>query len=361
MKIDNSIQLDYDDVLIRPQRTTLSSRKDVILDREFHFYHSPRVWKGIPIICSNLACLAGKDVALALAKNNIITCLHKYHTKEDLLDIFNDSVSCINIPYIWPTIGYSELERDLVLSAGDELPVQFNICIDVANAHIDKIVEFCASVRKESPRSIIMAGNVGIPECAQELIIHGGVDIIKGGTGSGNLCRTRVITGVGVPQLSLNIECSSSVHGLKNGDKKLGLFCSDGGCKTVGDVCKSFASGSDFSMLGSMFNGCSESCGEWIETKQNEFISNYLYLGKEYTVKYLKSYGMSSCTAQKKFGTEKEYRASEGVEEKLVKHKGPVQNIVNDILGGLRSCCTYVGATSLKDLSKCTTFLIRVK
>jgi GMP reductase len=400
MKIEQSVKLDFDDVLIKPNRSTLESRADVETTRTFKFYNNSRRLFCTPIICSNLASVAGIEMAKALQKYHMITCLHKYIDYNELEQEKNN----INFDYAWFTIGYSNSELTKLEEFCRKNKITPCINIDVANGHIDSFVKYCAMVRNSFPDSIIMAGNVTAQECTQELIIHGGVDIVKVGTGPGRFCKTRMVTGVGYPQLSAIINNSNVAHGLKNGDKKLGLICGDGGCKDIGDICKGFSAGSDFLMLGNIFSGVDECCGEWtykdsyteyenidIEINVNKLTTkdiinfrklawqNNIFMSEEdpsiilnpkirLYQKYrkrteikdcLKVYGMSSEYAQEKFGTgKKEYRASEGEECILVPYKGPVDNIIKQIYGGLRSCCTYIGAESIKDMSKCTTFLL---
>ena len=229
-----------------------------------------------------------------------------------------------------------------------------NICIDIANGYTEKFVDWCSLIRKKFPESIIMAGNVCTPEMVSELILHGGVDIVKVGIGPGSACTTRLKTGVGYPQLSAIIECAHAAHGLKSGDKRMGLICADGGCRQPADVCKAFAAGADFVMLGGMLAGTDECEGEW------EYAERYLKGNKklgaydcERVKRYLKFYGMSSETAQNKYsGGMAEYKSSEG-RVKKVEYKGRVKDVMLDITGGLRSCCAYVGATCIKDLPKC--------
>jgi GMP reductase len=163
-----------------------------------------------------------------------------------------------------------------------------------------------------------------------------GADIVKVGIGPGSVCTTRVKTGVGYPQLSAIIECADAAHGLG------GHIISDGGCVTPGDVAKAFGAGADFVMLGGMLAGHNESGGEMIEIAGE---------------KYKKFYGMSSETAMNKHvGGVAEYRASEG-KTVQVPFKGDVIDTLKDILGGIRSTCTYVGASKLKELTKRTTFI----
>lgn len=363
MRIERDIKLDFDDVLIKPNRSTLSSRADVNLLRTFRFYHSPKELTCLPVMCSNLSSVAGLEMAKALQKYRMITCLHKYIDYEEVAQEKNKGG--IDLDYTWLTIGMSDVELEKLKVFSNWNGLEPNITVDSANGHMDSFVKFCAKIRNEFPLSIIMAGNVAASECAQELIIHGGVDIVKGGIGPGRFCLTRKVTGVGYPQLSNIIECSSVVHGLKSEDKRLGLFCSDGGCKEVSDICKGFGAGSDFIMLGGMFSGAEECCGEWYISQYNHNLSFLEYIVVKNKRAYvsesllLKTYGMSSQYAQQKFANgDKEYRASEGEECVYVPYKGPVDGIVKQICGGLRSCCTYVGAENLKDLPKCTVFLL---
>ncbi|KAM3840410.1 GMP reductase 1 isoform 3-T3 [Vipera latastei] len=181
----------------------------------------------------------------------------------------------------------------------------------------------------------IEAGNVVTGEMVEELLLSG-ADIIKVGIGPGSVCTTRIKTGVGYPQLSAVIECADSAHGLQ------GHIISDGGCSCPGDVAKAFGAGADFVMLGGMFAGHDQCAGDIVEKN-----------GKK--VKLF--YGMSSDTAMKKHaGGVADYRASEGKTVE-VPYRGDVEDTIRDILGGLRSACTYVGAAKLKELSRRTTFI----
>ncbi len=339
MKIREGTGLDFDDVLIIPQRSTISSRKHVNLERTFKFLYSPRTWYGIPIICANMASVASISMAKALAKHKIITCLHKYYKVEELIELFKDESIR---DYAWISIGHSDKDLDNLKLISKELNWQPNICIDVPNGHMDCFVEFCLKVRSHMYESIIIAGNVAIRDMAQELLLHGGVDICKCQIGPGKACKTRVVTGVGYPTLTCIDECSHIAHGLNNGIKKLGLICSDGGCKNPGDLAKAYVAGADFVMVGSMFSGT-------YECEQEEIMIN----GK----KHYKFYGMSSHLAQEIHGEgKKEYRASEG-EEFVIPAKGSVDEVVQEILGGIRSCCAYIGAKNIKDMAKCGEFI----
>ena len=252
MKIIDGIKLDFDDVLIVPQRSTLTSRSEINLEKTFYFYHSPREWTGTPIISANMS-FCSFEMAKALAKHKMIACLHKYHELGKLLDYFYKYPK--NIDYTFISIGYKKSDIEHLLKFKEQSGIQPNICIDVPNGHMDVFVKYCKKVRENFPESIILAGNVTNTSSTQELIIYGGVDIVKVGIGGGSAYTTRFLTGCGIPQLSCVLDNSSVAHGLQSKEKHLGLICSDGGHKTVGDVCKALCAGSDFVMLGGYFAG----------------------------------------------------------------------------------------------------------
>ena len=362
MKINNEPKLDFDDVLLVPQRSRAASRASVNLIKKYYFYHSTRCWSGVPIMIANMDTTGTFSMTNSLSNSQVITCLHKHYNKED----YNNLSS---IDYTWYSMGIKKEEITKLSYICDSIKNIPNICIDVANGYTDDFVNFCKNVRKHfGSDPIIMAGNVCTPEMVQELILHGGVDIVKVGIGPGSACTTRLKTGCGYPQLSAIAECSHAAHGLKNKDKHLGLVCADGGCKIAADVVKAFAANADFVMLGGMFAGTEECEGEWdyeyrcAVINNNEVIQEWWQPNdpggqRDKRKKTLKFYGMSSHVAQKKYGGIKNYRSSEGrVLE--VKYKGYAQDILFDILGGLRSACAYIGADSLKDLPKCAEFIM---
>ena len=329
MKIEQDIKLDFSDVLIRPKRSTLESRNDINLEREFKFPHSNQIWKGIPIIASNMDTVGTLDMYHSLRKYNMLTCFHKFLNINHYPD--NDDNNYI------VSIGIRDEDIGKLCNLYQKFPKKCNIiCIDIANGYIQRLVNFCQQVRELIPHCILIAGNVVTREMVEELIINGKVDIVKVGIGSGSVCTTRLQTGGGMPQLSAIIECSDAAHGCG------GHIISDGGITSPGDASKAFGAGADFVMLGSILAGHNESGGEIIEEE-----------GEKYKV----FYGMSSDTAMNKhYGGVNKYRSSEGKTVKI-KLKGPVDETINDLLGGIRSTCTYVNAKNLKDLSKCTTFL----
>jgi GMP reductase len=332
MRIEEDIKLDYGDVLFRPKRSTLSSRKDVELKRTYKFKYSKHQWSGTPIIAANMDGVGELNVAKSLAKFEIMTCLTKQH---DLKIIKRNS----GIKDIFPHIVLSTGTSDRDYKRLNEILKEFSffefICIDIANGYSDHFSKFVRSVREKYPTKTIIAGNVVTADMTQELVMSG-ADIVKVGIGPGSVCTTRIQTGVGYPQLSAVIECADAAHGLG------AHIIADGGCTCPGDVAKAFGGGADFVMLGGMFAGHEEGGGKKIKKNGSQFIEFY---------------GSSSDTAlDKHYGGLSDYRSSEGKKVQL-KYRGKIKDTVLNILGGVRSSCTYVGAPSLKQLSKCTTFI----
>ena len=337
MIISEDIKLDFDDVLLVPQRSPHASRSNVKINRKFKFFHSETEWEGVPIMAANMDTVGTFSMANILSNHDMITCIHKHYPFNTLLNNFQEC----NIQNCWISIGMQSSDQLKLEKLVDKFQIVPNICIDIANGYTEKFVSFCASIReKYGYKPIIMAGNVCTPEMTQELILHGKVDIVKIGIGPGSVCTTRLKTGVGYPQLSAIIECSHVAHGLKSDDKRLGLICADGGCKHPADVCKAFAGGADFVMIGGMFAGCEECEGDW----------EYDKYGEKTTLSF---YGMSSEDAQNKYnGGLSKYKTSEGRTETII-CKGSAKNVIQEINGGLASCCAYLGANSLKELPKC--------
>ena len=334
MRVEADIKLGFKDVLFRPKRSTLKSRSQVSMERTFRFVHTDQEWTGVPVIAANMDTVGTFDMALALAEHKMLTAVHKHYTVEQWKEFLDNAPEGIE-NHIMVSSGTSEQD---FIKMGEILALNENlrfICIDVANGYSEYFVDFVARVREANPQKIIIAGNVVTGEMVEELILKG-ADIIKVGIGPGSVCTTRVKTGVGYPQLSAVIECADAAHGVG------GQIISDGGCSCAGDVSKAFGGGSDFVMIGGMFAGHDESGGQLVEEEGQQF---KLF------------YGMSSKTAMDKHsGGVANYRASEGKTVK-VPYRGPVLETVQDILGGVRSTCTYVGAAQLKELTKRTTFI----
>jgi GMP reductase len=374
MRIEEDMKLDYKDVLVRPKRSTLGSRKEVDLQRGFTFrnYQGPTVddyrhYRGVPIMASNMDGVGTFEMADTLAEQGMFTCLVKTYTSNDLIDFFNTDYFHTQFKrnrsdYVAMSIGitddsWGKLQEVTALCEGN---LKY-VCIDVANGYSERFAQFVRKVRDAYPTLVIIAGNVVTGEMTEELILAG-ADIVKVGIGPGSVCTTRIQTGVGYPQLSAVIECADAAHGLG------GHIIADGGCTCPGDVAKAFAAGADFVMLGGMLAGHNEGGGKVIDKyyKTSEWRKNVHTLeGIETTTwedaidrkQFVAFYGMSSDAANTKhFGGLKDYRSSEG-REVLVPYRGEVAATVQDLLGGLRSTCTYAGALRLKHLMRCTTFV----
>jgi len=382
MQIENEVKLDYDNVLIRPKRSTLESRKEVDLERVIYFRNynpnfdtdeRPVGYRGIPIMAANMDGVGTLEMADTLALLNIATCLKKTYSVNELVEYFDRDIDILpegmavgqRQCYVAMSIGctnedYEKFRNVYELASGGVHILN----VDVANGYTERFSKFIHMLRINHPELIIIAGNVVTADQTQELILNG-ADIVKIGIGPGSVCTTRIKTGVGYPQLSAVMECADAAHGLG------GHIIADGGCKTAGDVSKAFAGGADFVMLGGMLAGHDEGGGEIITKhyQTGEYkkvhddglggeipsLDRFVPIFEE--KKFVSFYGMSSETANEKhFGGLKDYRAAEG-KEVLVPYRGGVTATIQDILGGLRSTCTYAGARRIKDLTKCATFV----
>ena len=334
MRIEHDVKLDYQDVLFKPKRSTLTSRKDVDLARSFKFYNSGKEWTGIPIMASNMDGVGTFAMAKVLQEKKMITVLRKHYSLEDWKTAIGDGVKmkylsvCTGTGVIWDKNAPDYATMKEVLKRYPDIPF---ICVDVANGYHENYGDFIERLRYEHQDKTIIAGNVITAEMTEELILRG-ADIVKCGIGPGSVCTTRLMTGVGVPQLSGIIECADAANGVG------GHIIADGGCVHPGDVAKAFGAGAHFVMLCGMLAGHDESEGEIVDGK-------------------VQFYGMSSNAAMQKHGSRKVgYRGAEG---KVVQipHKGQVIDTITEVLGGVRSACTYIGAKRLKDMGKCTTFV----
>ena len=332
MRIEEDLKLDYSDVLLRPKRSTLKSRKDVNLLRTYRFKYSKNEWSGIPIMAANMDGVGELGVAEKLSEFEMITCLTKQHNVKKLKE--NKKIKSI-YQNIALSIGIKKEDFESLDKILKEFSFFNFICIDVANGYSEHFTSFIKSIRDKYPTKTIIAGNVVTADMTQELVLSG-ADIVKVGIGPGSVCTTRIQTGVGYPQLSAVIECADAAHGLG------AHIIADGGCTCAGDVAKGFGAGADFVMLGGMLAGHDEGSGKIVKTNGQ---------------KYIEFYGSSSDVANKKhYGGLSDYRSSEGKTVRI-KYRGKIKDTILNVLGGVRSSCTYVGAPSLKQLSKCTTFV----
>jgi len=333
MKILDDVKLDFSDVLLLPKRNQYSSRSQVILERTLKFKYSTYTCTGIPLIVSNMDTTGTIEMAKELQNHKVITCLHKYYTWKDI-------PADLNKEYYAVSSGIKDTDLDNL----DEIIKNIDpkiICLDVANGYMSTFIEKCKSVRNKYPEKIIIAGNICTSEGVLDLVMNGMVDIVKVGIGNGSCCTTRKQTGIGMPQLSAVIECSDTAHGID------AHIISDGGLQVIGDFSKAYAAGADFVMSGSIFASHKESGGELVEEKDINGNSKFFKI----------FYVMSSTTAMNKYsGGVAKYRSSEGKTVKL-EYRGPVENTILEILGGLRSSMTYLGSKKIKDIPKCATFI----
>lgn len=332
MRIEDEIKLTFDDVLIRPKRSTLVSRSEVVLERQFKFKHTNEIWTGVPIFSANMDTTGTFETAITLQKHKMLTAIHKFYSIKD----WEKNVEKLDPNFISVTVGQSKEDLQLgqkIFSLNSDIKY---LCIDVANGYREDFINSVKNYRETFADKIIIAGNVATREMTEALILAG-ADIVKIGIGPGSVCTTRSVAGVGYPQLSSISECSDAAHGLG------GHVMADGGCKYPGDVSKAFGAGADYVMLGGMFAGHKESGGELVTDEEG--------------VQYKDFYGMSSTKAQQTYyGDLAEHRAPEGKKVRL-RYKGELDKTVQSILGGMRSACSYVGAKKLKDLPKSTTFI----
>ena len=332
MKIETGAYFDFRDVLIRPKRSNLSSRSEVDLTKTITFFHSKRTWTGVPILASNMDTTGTFEMYDTLSQQRMITVFHKHYT----LNQYLSRVDTLDRDYYSLSTGISDDDWNRTKLLLDQLQPYF-LTIDIANGYSDRFIHFCKMVREHYPNLTIFAGNVATGDMVQELLLSAKVDVVKCGIGSGSVCSTRLKTGVGIPQLSVCIECSEVANGLS------GHMISDGGCVLPGDLSKAFGAGAHFVMLGGVLSGHDESGGKLVTDPD----------GTQYKL----FYGMSSQHAQDKYnGGLQKYRSSEGKVRKI-KYRGKVLDTMLDIMGGMRSTGTYIGANRLKDFPKCCTFL----
>jgi len=333
VKIEDGIKLNFGDVLIRPKRSTLSSRKEVTLQKTYKFRNSGQTWTGVPIVAANMDTTGTFGMAKMFKEHQTIVAMHKHYTVEEWETFAKESPECL--PYVAVSSGTSDRDFEKMQQICDKISGVRILCLDIANGYSEHFVKYIEKVRARFPEHTIFAGNVVTGEMTEQLILSG-ADVVKVGIGPGSVCTTRKKTGVGYPQLSAVLECADAAHGLG------GHIISDGGCTMPGDFAKAFGAGADFVMAGGMFAGTDESAGDLVVENGRKF---KLF------------YGMSSNTAMQKYaGGVANYRASEGKTVK-VPYKGSVNAVLIEILGGIRSACTYTGSKTLKELPKRCTFI----
>ena len=334
MRLDNEVKLDYKDVLLKPKRSTLSSRRDVEMTRSFTFRNSGETYECCPIIASNMDGVGTFSMAKVIQEYKMLTTITKTTTIEQWRKAVGEGIKlkylsvCTGTGKLWDDNAEDYTTMQEVLKSFPD--VKF-ITVDVANGYHTNFSDFVGAVREEYPDKTIIAGNVVTAEMTEELIIQG-ADVVKVGIGPGSVCTTRTMAGVGVPQFSAVVECADAANGVG------GHIVADGGCNMPGDIAKAFGGGAHFVMLGGMLAGHNES---EVESKDGK---------REF-------YGMSSDRAREVHGKRKDgYRGNEG-RAVILPDRGAVKETIEDILGGVRSSCTYIGARRLKDIPKCASFV----
>ena len=370
--IIEEIQLDYCDVMIKPKRSTLNSRNEPNIYRDYKFKWTDKIINGNGLMIANMATTGTFEMAKVMQYNKMFCCLQKHYTFEELYDFLTennlnaktfDEKICGN-DFIFVSTGIKDGDYEKICRILD-LGLCKNLCIDIANGYIPNLITFVKKIREKYSDLVIMVGNVVTGDMVQDLILNG-ADIVKVGIGPGSNCTTRKETAVGRPQLSAVIDCAEAAHAVN------GMICADGGITCNGDICKAYGAGADFVMVGSLVAGTDEADGDIIENmyRTNEYewedanapYDNCNWIDYDpikpiYEVKKFKlAYGMSSKFAQDKhWNGMNNYRTSEGIVT-LKPYVGAVQGVIDKYLGGLRSCMTYISARRLKDIPKCTTF-----
>lgn len=358
MQIINEVQLDFSDVLIKPRRSSIDSRSKVNIARKYSFKWCPLEIMGTGIMQANMGTIGNFEVTRKMLDNGLFACLHKYHDTEHLLMFYRNLVNKEDDSWMRCLLGIGLKDNgiDKLRAINKELGIPVGVKFDVPNGYIPQVKEKVIELRKEFPDMFIMVGNVVTGDITEDLILSG-ADCVAVGIGPGGQCLTREQTGCGRPQFSAVIECADAAHQVG------GMVCSDGGITCPGDLGKAFGAGADFIMIGSLFAGTDEADGEVIEKLvfTGEYDRGIYSDGIRYEPhlekkRFKQFYGMSSTLAQEKFGNGKpSYRASEG-RVTLVPYVGHIQGVIDELLGGLRSTMTYIGAWKLKNIPKQCTF-----
>jgi len=347
------VYLDYSDILIRPKMgINLNSRRDVNLQRVFKFKHG-QVRTGLGVFNANMATVGNFDVARHLLGRGMFATLHKHYSVDEIGEFFADAAAeNISLDNLFITIGLRDIDNEIQKLHDLETKYNWNnsrnICIEAPNFYIPRALDVLQRVRQEFPDAVIMVGNIASSDICLKLLDY--ADIIKCGIGSGSACLTRRQTGCGVPMVSLILECADIAHSVG------GHICADGGIVDVGDICKALCLNADFVMAGGLFAGTDQAQGEIIE---KHFETNEIVAGEHVieTKRFKRYYGMSSVYANNKFaGGMADYKTSEG-RELMIPYTGSIDMVLQDITGGIASCCTYIGAASVKHLSKCATII----
>jgi len=358
MQFIGDVQLDYSDVLIAPQTTTINHRGEVEVVREFK---QLKDFKCCPIMNSNMTQMGNFEVAKALLENDMIACIHKFYNGGQIKEFLDNNPQC-NKRTFFVTIGLRNQDEEITkLQMIEDSKYKHSIMIDVPNAYIPDVEKLVKRIHQTFPERYIAVGNVCTADRTQELL-KAGANIIKLNVGPSKVCRTRFNTGCGRPALSTVIECANAAHQVG------GLVIADGGFNEIGDFCKALVAGADICMSGCFFAGCDEASGDVIEkmyrTNEYEWEDMNACNDEPYVLpdpikpiyemkKFKEYYGMSSFRAQdENYGKRTTTGTSEGVESKLIPYTGSIIDTINAIKGGIRSCGSYIGAKNVKNFSR---------
>jgi len=325
----DDIKLDFDDVLIKPRKSIVPlTRKSVNieipwLDKTAH-----------PVVIANMPSTGTYEIAKHMTPMKVFTFIHKeykVHEHRENLSVMEDR------SYIAITSGVRDKDvmRTIEIISGFEDIGMINVDIANVYANVSGMIKAIKTFKEHFPNILLCAGNICDKDLMQTLV-DAGADYIKVGVGSGAACITRTEVGVGIPQWSAVRECYEESQ--KTGCR----IISDGGCVTAGDVCKAIAAGADMVMIAGMVSSCYE-CSNMVEIDGQQYVNLYgLGSTKQYNIHTI---------------SEQEYRPNEG-RDLMIPAKGHIKDIINQILGGLRSVCTYVGVSHITQLSSHAEFIV---
>ena len=319
----------FDDVTLVPQYSSVLPYETITsikLDENLKL--------DIPLMSSAMDTITESKMAIAIAKSGGIGIIHRN------LSIIEQTKEVKKVKknnlFVGAAVGTNTKDIDRVYKLL-ESKVDL-IVVDTAHGHTKKVLSIIKKIKKISKKCILCAGNIATAKAAK-FLADSGVDIVKVGIGPGSICTTRLVAGIGVPQLSAILDVKKA---LKNYKTKI---ISDGGIKFSGDLAKAIAAGADAIMIGSLFSGTTESPGKIFKYK-GKLYKNFRGMGSVGAM----SMGSADRYFQKKNKNTSKY-VPEGVEG-IVKFKGPVNKIIFKLIGGLRSSMGYMGSKTIKELQK---------